>query len=458
MKAMTSMKEVTHEESAIFTSANGASLEEINNTVSLPKNAGFWRKLAAFSGPGALVAVGYMDPGNWITSIQGGSQFGYTLLSVILLSNLIAMLLQGMCAKLGIVTGMDLAQATRKATTKPVAIVLWILTELAIMATDIAEVIGGAIALQLLFHLPLLVGVLITTLDVLLLLLLTRVGFRKIEAIVATLIATIFIVFLYEVILSNPSMGSLLRGFVPSTEIATNGHMLLLALGIIGATVMPHNLYLHSSIVQTRQFERNTEGKREAVRFATIDSNIQLSIAFIINCLLLILGAALFFGTTSDLGRFTDLYNALSDNAIVGAIASPLLSTLFAVALLASGQNSTITGTLSGQIVMEGFIEMKMPTWLRRIITRLLAIVPVIICVIVYGGREDAVEKLLLYTQVFLSIQLPFAIIPLTIFTSSKKLMGEFANPAWMKYLAWTIAITLTILNCFLIYGTFVGL
>lgn len=455
---MTSSKEAAYEESAIFASANGASLEEINNTVSLPKNAGFWKKLAAFSGPGALVAVGYMDPGNWITSIQGGSQFGYTLLSVILLSNLIAMLLQGMCAKLGIVTGMDLAQATRKATTKPVAIVLWILTELAIMATDIAEVIGGAIALQLLFHIPLLVGVLITTLDVLLLLLLTRVGFRKIEAIVATLIATIFIVFLYEVILSNPSMGPLLRGFIPSTEIATNGHMLLLALGIIGATVMPHNLYLHSSIVQTRQFERNTEGKREAVRFATIDSNIQLSIAFVINCLLLILGAALFFGTTSDLGRFTDLYNALSDNAIVGAIASPLLSTLFAVALLASGQNSTITGTLSGQIVMEGFIEMKMPTWLRRIITRLLAIVPVIICVIVYGGREDAVEKLLLYTQVFLSIQLPFAIIPLTIFTSSKKLMGEFANPAWMKYLAWTIAVMLTILNCFLIYGTFVGL
>jgi manganese transport protein len=458
MKAVTSSKEAAFEESAIFTSANGASLEEINNTVSLPKNAGFWKKLAAFSGPGALVAVGYMDPGNWITSIQGGSQFGYTLLSVILLSNLIAMLLQGMCAKLGIVTGMDLAQATRKATSKPVAIVLWILTELAIMATDIAEVIGGAIALQLLFHIPLLVGVLITTLDVLLLLLLTRVGFRKIEAIVATLIATIFIVFLYEVILSNPSMGPLLRGFIPSTEIATNGHMLLLALGIIGATVMPHNLYLHSSIVQTRQFERNTEGKREAVRFATIDSNIQLSIAFVINCLLLILGAALFFGTTSDLGRFTDLYNALSDNAIVGAIASPLLSTLFAVALLASGQNSTITGTLSGQIVMEGFIEMKMPTWLRRIITRLLAIVPVILCVIIYGGREDAVEKLLLYTQVFLSIQLPFAIIPLTIFTSSKKLMGEFANPAWMKYLAWTIAITLTILNCFLIYGTFVGL
>lgn len=458
MKELTSSKQEFQHDSSILASANGASLEEINNTVSIPKNAGFWKKLAAFSGPGALVAVGYMDPGNWITSIQGGSQFGYTLLSVILISNLIAMLLQGMCAKLGIVTGMDLAQATRQATTKPVAFVLWIMTELAIMATDIAEVIGGAVALQLLFNIPLLVGVLITTLDVLLLLLLTKVGFRKIEAIVATLIATIFIVFLYEVILSSPSMGPLLRGFIPSTEIATNGSMLLLALGIIGATVMPHNLYLHSSIVQTRQFERNTAGKKEAVRFATIDSNIQLTIAFVINCLLLILGAALFFGTTSDLGRFTDLYNALNDNAIVGAIASPLLSTLFAVALLASGQNSTITGTLSGQIVMEGFIQMKMPTWLRRIITRALAVVPVIICVIIYGGREDAVEKLLLYTQVFLSIQLPFAIIPLTIFTSSKKLMGEFANPAWIKYLSWAIAIILTILNGFLIYGTFAGL
>lgn len=442
----------------VFSSTNGLSLSEINNTVSLPKNAGFWKKLAAYSGPGVLVAVGYMDPGNWITSIQGGAQYGYTLLSIILLSSLIAMLLQSMCAKLGIVTGMDLAQATRQATSKPVAVVLWILTELAIMATDIAEVIGGAVALQLLFKIPLLVGVLITTLDVLLLLLLAKVGFRKIEAIVATLIATIFIVFLYEVLLSNPSIGPLLQGFIPSPEIATNNGMLLIALGIVGATVMPHNLYLHSSIVQSRQFARTPEGKKEAVRFATIDSNIQLSIAFVINCLLLVLGAAMFFGSTSDLGRFTDLYNALADNAIVGAIASPLLSTLFAVALLASGQNSTITGTLSGQIVMEGFIRMKMPSWLRRMITRLLAVIPVIICVILYGGRENAVEQLLLYTQVFLSVQLPFAIIPLVIFTSDKKRMGEFANRSWIKYLTWAIAIVLTVLNVFLVYGTFAGI
>ncbi|GGA27235.1 Nramp family divalent metal transporter [Paenibacillus physcomitrellae] len=446
------------QKSKLIKHTNGASLEEVNNTVSLPKQAGFWKKLAAFSGPGVLVAVGYMDPGNWITSIQGGSQFGYTLLSVILISSLVAMLLQSMSAKLGIVTGMDLAQATRQATSKPVAFILWILTELAIMATDIAEVIGGAVALQLLFKIPLLVGVLITTLDVLLLLLLTKVGFRKIEAIVATLIATIFIVFLYEVLLSSPSIGPLLSGFIPSPEIATNNGMLLIALGIVGATVMPHNLYLHSSIVQTRQFKRDEQGKKEAIKFATIDSNIQLTIAFIINCLLLVLGAAMFFGTTSDLGRFTDLYNALSDNAIVGAIASPLLSTLFAVALLASGQNSTITGTLSGQIVMEGFIRMKIPTWLRRIITRLIAVIPVIICVIMFGGRENAVEQLLLYTQVFLSVQLPFAIIPLALFTSDKRLMGPFANRTWVKYASWIIAVVLSVLNVFLIYGTFAGI
>jgi len=437
--------------------SDGASLEEINNTVALPKKAGFWKMLAAYSGPGALVAVGYMDPGNWITSIQGGSQYAYTLLSVILISNLIAMLLQSMSARLGIVTGMDLAQATRKATNKPVSIVLWIMTELAIMATDIAEVIGGAVALELLFKLPLLVGVLITTLDVLLLLTLTKVGFRKIEAIVATLIATILVVFLYEVMLSNPSAGQIFAGYVPSPAIASDKGALLLALGIVGATVMPHNLYLHSSIVQARQFERNDKGKKQAIRFATIDSNVSLSVAFVINSLLLILGASMFYGHASNLGRFTDLYNALGNSQIVGVIASPVLSTLFAIALLASGQNSTITGTLSGQIVMEGFIRMKVPMWLRRIITRLIAVVPVIICVILYGGREEAVEQLLLYTQVFLSIQLPFAIIPLTIFTSSKKMMGRFANPTWIKYLAWVITVILTCLNIFLIYGTFSG-
>lgn len=451
---------MTHEKNkkehqSVVQHANGASLEEINNTVVMPSKGGFWRKLAAYSGPGVLVAVGYLDPGNWITSIAGGAQYAYALLSVILISSIVAMLLQSMSAKLGIVTGMDLAQATRKATSKPVGFILWIITELAIMATDIAEVIGGAIALHLLFGMPLIVGVLITALDVMLLLLLSKVGFRKIEAIVATLIATIFIVFLYEVILASPEWGPMLKGFIPDPQIALQPGMLLLALGIVGATVMPHNLYLHSSIIQARQYKRTAAGKREAIKFSTIDSNIQLTIAMVVNCLLLILGAAMFYGVESDLGRFVELYNALSDNKIVGAVASPILSTLFAVALLASGQNSTITGTLSGQIVMEGFIKMKIPMWLRRVVTRLLAIIPVIIMVVVYNGQDAKVEELLIYTQVFLSVALPFAIIPLTIFTSSKKMMGEFANPKWVKYVAWFIAIVLTILNVYLIYSTF---
>lgn len=449
---------MSHKKEKLIEYANGPSLEEINNTVEVPKNASFFRTLLAYSGPGALVAVGYMDPGNWITSIAGGAEYKYALLSVILLSSLIAMLLQSMAAKLGIVTGRDLAQATREHTSKKTGFVLWIITELAIMATDIAEVIGGAVALQLLFDLPLIVGVLITTLDVLLLLLLTKLGFRKIEAIVAVLIAVIFMVFAYEVALAQPQLGEVLRGFIPDPKIATDKSMLLLALGIVGATVMPHNLYLHSSISQARKFDRNDEEeKARAIKFTTWDSNIQLTVAFVVNCLLLVLGGALFYGTNSDLGKFVDLYDALKDPSIVGNIASPLLSTLFAVALLASGQNSTITGTLSGQIVMEGFINLKMPLWMRRVVTRLLAIVPVIICVILYGGRESAVEDLLLYTQVFLSIALPISIIPLTIYTSDKKIMGRFANPTWMKILAWVIAIVLTVLNLFLIYSTLTG-
>ena len=422
--------------------ANGPSLEEINNTVEVPKNASFWRTLLAYSGPGALVAVGYMDPGNWITSIAGGAEYKYTLLSVILLSSLVAMLLQSMAARLGIVTGMDLAQATREHTSKRTGVALWVVTELAIMATDIAEVIGGAVALQLLFGFPLLIGVLITTFDVLLLLLLTKLGFRKIEAIVSCLIAVIFFVFAYEVALADPNVGEVLRGFIPDTKIATDKSMLFLALGIVGATVMPHNLYLHSSIAQARKFDRNDDAeKAKAIRFTTWDSNIQL-----------------FYGTNSELGKFVDLFDALKNPDIVGNIASPVLSILFAIALLASGQNSTITGTLSGQIVMEGFIHLKMPLWARRVLTRLLAIVPVIICVIIYGGSETAVEDLLLYTQVFLSIALPVSIIPLTMYTSDKKLMGQFANPAWVKFLAWIIAIALTLLNLFLIYGTLTGL
>lgn len=451
-------KKIENETEKLLHYANGPSLEEINDTVEVPKNASFFKTLLAYSGPGALVAVGYMDPGNWITSIAGGADFKYALLSVILLSSLIAMLLQSMAAKLGIVTGRDLAQATREHTSKRMGFFLWIITELAIMATDIAEVIGGAVALQLLFGFPLLLGVIITTFDVLLLLLLTKLGFRKIEAIVSCLIAVIFFVFAYEVALANPSISEILKGFIPDTRIATNKSMLFLALGIVGATVMPHNLYLHSSIAQVRKFDRNDDvEKAKAIRFTIWDSNIQLTVAFIVNCLLLILGGALFYGTNSDLGKFVDLYDALKNPNIVGDIASPVLSILFAVALLASGQNSTITGTLSGQIVMEGFIHLKMPLWMRRVVTRLIAIVPVIICVILYGGQESAVEDLLLYTQVFLSIALPVSIIPLTIYTSDKKIMGNFANAKWVKYLAWIIAIVLTVLNLFLIYGTLTG-
>lgn len=445
-------------EKKIIEYANGPSLEEINNTVDIPQNASFFKTLLAFSGPGALIAVGYMDPGNWITSIAGGAKYKYALLSVILISSLIAMLLQSMAARLGIVTGHDLAQATRAHTGKYVGFVLWIITELAIMATDIAEVIGGAVALQLLFGFPLLLGVIITTFDVFLLLLLTKLGFRKIEAIVACLIAVIFLVFAYEVALADPAIGEILKGFIPDERIATDKSMLFLALGIIGATVMPHNLYLHSSIAQSRKYDRASDTeKAKAIRFTIWDSNIQLTVAFLVNCLLLILGGALFYGTKSDLGRFADLYNALQNPSIVGDIASPVLSVLFAVALLASGQNSTITGTLSGQIVMEGFIHLKLPLWARRIITRLLAIIPVIVCVVLYGGSEMAIENLLLYTQVFLSIALPVSIIPLTIYTSDKKIMGKFANPLWIKILAWIIAIVLTILNLFLIYGTLAG-
>ncbi|MDT2813433.1 Nramp family divalent metal transporter [Vagococcus carniphilus] len=435
---------------------NGLSLPEINNSVSIPQNASFLKKLLAYSGPGALVAVGYMDPGNWVTSIAGGAQFGYLLLSVILISSLIAMMLQYMSAKLGIVTGMDLAQATRVHTKKKMGIFLWIVNELAIMATDIAEVIGSAVALNLLFGFPLLVGVFITVLDVFLLLTLTKLGFRKIEAIVMTLIATIFVIFMYEVILGQPNLPELVQGFIPKKEVVTDKSALLLALGIVGATVMPHNLYLHSSIVQSRQYDRHNSAEiKEAIRFAKWDSNIQLFFAFIVNCLLLTLGATLFFGHGEALSTLGSLYHALSDSAIVGAIASPLLSVLFAVALLASGQNSTITGTLSGQIIMEGFIKLHIPTWARRLITRLLAVTPVVIAIILFGDSEEVVEKLLIYSQVFLSAALPISIIPLTLFTSQKELMGDFTNKKFLTILAWAISIILTILNIYLIISTF---
>ncbi|MFZ2736179.1 MAG: Nramp family divalent metal transporter [Lactococcus raffinolactis] len=436
--------------------ANGPSLAEINGTVEIPKNNSFWKNILAFSGPGALVAVGYMDPGNWITSIGGGAQYGYLLLSVVLVSSLIAMLLQYMASKLGIVTGLDLAQATRKHTGRKLGFVLWIITELAIMATDIAEVIGGAIALNLLFGLPIIWGVILTVFDVLLLLFLMKLGFRKIEAIVITLISVIMIVFVYEVAISDPVIADMLKGFIPQKEIFDRSQ-LTMALGIVGATVMPHNLYLHSSIAQTRNYNRQDEDDvARAVRFSTWDSNIQLTVAFIINTLLLVLGAAMFFGRGEGLGTFTSLYNALQDNKLAGAVASPVLSTLFAVALLASGQNSTITGTLSGQIVMEGFINLKMPTWARRLITRGLSVIPVLIAAIYYHGREGGLDTLMIQSQVFLSIALPVSMIPLVYFTSNEKIMGKrFRNNKVIAALGWIAAIALTIFNIKLIVDMF---
>ncbi|WP_125573536.1 Nramp family divalent metal transporter [Levilactobacillus huananensis] len=437
------------------TGGDQKSLDEVNGTVEVPQNAGFWRTLMAYTGPGALIAVGYMDPGNWITSIAGGANYKYALLTVVLLSSLVAMLLQAMSARLGIVTGKDLAQLTRERTGKKTGFFLWVVTELAIMATDIAEIIGSAIALKLLFGFPLIVGILITTADVLILLILMKLGFRKIEAIVATLVAVILFVFLYEVILAQPNVGQMLKGYLPSSKVVTNQGMLYLSLGIVGATVMPHDLYLGSSISQTRNFDRkDRKSVAKAIRFTTIDSNIQLTLAFVVNSLLLILGAALFFGTNSDLGRFVDLFNALSDSKIVGAIASPILSMLFALALLASGQSSTITGTLAGQIIMEGFINLKMPLWAQRVITRLLSVTPVVIFAIYYHGNEAKIENLLTLSQVFLSIALPFAMIPLVMFTSSKDLMGEFVNKTWSRILGWIIAVILIILNIYLILNT----
>ena len=433
------------------------SLDEINNTIDFDYKSNSSQKLLAFLGPGLLVAVGYMDPGNWITSMQGGAQFGYTLLFVILISSLAAMLLQSMTVRLGIATGKDLAQMTRHFLSKPIAIIFWIIAELAIIATDIAEVIGSAISLNLLFNIPLIVGALITVCDVFLLLFIMKFGFRKIEAIVGTLIFTVLAIFTFEVYISSPNILNLLNGFVPHTEIITNQGILYIALGIVGATIMPHNLYLHSSIVQSRKYDRtNNEDKAQAIKYATIDSNIQLSVAFVVNCLLLTLGAALFFGTNTDeLGGFYDLYHALKTQPLLGATLGGVMSTLFAVALLASGQNSTITGTLAGQIVMEGFLRLRIPNWLRRLITRSLAVIPVIICLIIFNGNAAKIEQLLVFSQVFLSIALPFSLIPLQLATSNKKLMGPFINKTWINIISWSLIIILSILNVYLIIQTF---
>lgn len=437
------------------------SLSEVNQSIAVPKNASFWQTLRAFIGPGALVAVGYMDPGNWITSVVGGATYKYLLLSVILISSLIAMQLQQMAGKLGIVTRKDLAQVTAAHLPKKLRILLFIVIELALMATDLAEVIGSGIALHLLFGWPLLFSILITILDVFILLSLMKLGFRKIEALVSTLIATILIIFLYLVLLSKPSFSGILHGYIPQPSIIDLHQSgvnikLTLALGIIGATVMPHNLYLHSSISQTRKVDYSNQSSiKQAVRFMTWDSNIQLTVAFVVNSLLLILGASLFYGHANDINAFSQMYDALQDPNIAGAVASAALSTLFAIALLASGQNSTITGTLTGQIVMEGFLKLRLPQWLIRLVTRLVALTPVLIIALLYGSQESVLDQLIVYSQVFLSLALPFSIFPLVYFTSNRKIMGDFVNSKWNSILGYLVAIILTVLNLKLIIDLF---
>jgi manganese transport protein len=403
--------------------------------------SGTWRKLFAFSGPGYLVAVGYMDPGNWATDLAGGSKYGYALLSVVLLSSVMAMVLQALSAKLGIVSGLDLAQACRAHYPPAVARALWVLCEVAICACDLAEVIGTAIALNLLFGLPMLAGVLLTVLDVLLVLMLQRHGMRRLEVLVIGILVLIGGCFAIELALAGLDLPAIGAGFVPTARVISDPAMLFVAIGILGATVMPHNLYLHSALVQTRRIAPTEEGKREALRFATLDSSVALSFAFLINASILILAAAVFHGEgaapVTDLRRAYELLGPL--------LGLPLAATLFAVALLASGQNATLTATLAGQVVMEGFLDIRLPPWMRRLLTRMVAIVPAVVVIAVWG--DGATGELLLLTQVVLSLQLPFAVIPLVQFTGSRHLMGPFANGIVLRVIAVTIACALVVLN-----------
>ena len=426
------------------------SLPEVHGTIAIPVGPGFWRKMIAFAGPGYLVAVGYMDPGNWATDIAGGARFGYTLLSVIMLSNLMAILLQSLSARLGIASGRDLAQACRDAYSRRTTFVLWIICEIAIAACDLAEVLGAAIALQLLFGIPLLWGVCLTAADVFLVLYLQNRGFRYVEAIVLTLILGIAGCFAIELWMARPDVGLLAAGLMPHAEILRNPEMLYISIGILGATVMPHNLYLHSSIVQTRKYGDTFEGRKEAIRFATIDSTVALMSALFINGAILVMAAAVFHGTSyEDVADIGDAYRLL--DPLLGAT---LASTLFAVALLFSGQNATLTGTLAGQIVMEGFLNIRLRPWLRRLITRLIAIIPAVIVIAIKG--EEGSGPLLVLSQVILSLQLPFAIFPLVQFTSSRRMMGPFAIKFWLKALAWPVCLVIAALNGYLLYQTMV--
>ncbi len=426
------------------------SLAEVYRTVPVGEGA-WWRKALAFAGPGYLVAVGYMDPGNWATDLAGGSQFGYALLSVILISNLTAILLQGLASKLGIVTGRDLAQACRDHFSRPTTLFLWVVCELAIAACDLAEVIGSAIGLNLLFGIPLTWGITITALDVLLVLFLQHRGFRLLEALVVALIATIAGCFLFEIIISQPELGRVVKGFVPAPSILSHPDRLYIAIGILGATVMPHNLYLHSSVVQTRRYDLTPAGKRVAVKYAFLDSTIALSFALFINAAILIVAAATFYSNgRTDVAEIQDAYKLLTP--LLGVSGA---SAVFALALLASGQNSTITGTLAGQIVMEGFLNIRIRPWLRRLITRLIAIVPAALTAIFFG--ESGTAKLLILSQVILSLQLSFAVFPLVQFTSDRAKMGEFVNSRWLKALAYSVAVAIACFNGWLLVQTLGG-
>lgn len=425
------------------------SLSEVHRTINIPENASFWRKMLAFSGPGYLVAVGYMDPGNWATDIMGGSAFGYTLLSVILLSNLMAIFLQALCIRLGVASGLDLAQACRQHYPKPVNFALWLLCEIAICACDLAEIIGTAIALQLLFGFPLIVGIGITAFGTLIILLLQSRGFRYLEAFILTLMVTIAGCFVVEIALAQPNITDLLQGYIPTVEIVTNPAMLYIAIGILGATVMPHNLYLHSSIVQTRNFGHTPEKKREAIKFATIDSTVALTFALFVNSAILIMGAAVFYKNGhTEVAEIQDAYMLLTP-----LLGTSLASILFALALLASGQNSTITATLAGQIVMEGFLHIRLKPWLRRLVTRILALIPAVTMCLLYG--EESATQLLVLSQVILSLQLPFAIVPLIHFTSNRKIMGDFRTKTLTTILAWLIATLIIVLNIKLLISFF---
>ncbi len=430
-------------------SGGQVSLPEVHRSIVVPTSAPFWRKLAAFSGPGFLVAVGYMDPGNWATDLAGGAQFGYTLLAVVMISNFMAILLQHLCIKLGVATGRDLAQACRDHYSKPTSICLWILCEIAITACDLAEVVGSAIALQLLFGIALVWGCLITAADVLAVLYLQNKGFRRVEAIVVTLISTIALCFAAELFFSKPGLTAVLAGFVPSGKIVTHPGMLYVAIGILGATVMPHNLYLHSSIVQTRMFERTPAGMREAIKFGTIDSSAALMFALFINSAILVLAASAFhWSGHQDVADIQDAFQLLTP--LLGVTGA---SALFAIALLASGQNSTLTGTLAGQIVMEGFLNFRIAPWLRRVITRGLAIIPAVVVIGIFGEKQTT--QLLIASQVVLSMQLGFAVWPLMRFTGQKKKMGEFANGFWIKLFGWATALIIIVLNVKLLFDTF---